>query len=135
MICKPKLDSLLDGLVFDNLCFLQTLPIHFMKTQRTRVIPKCVLLRIGTVSHMWWKLQLSNSPSRGPFNFTFTAGWIQFITHNRIVCGDILVFSKLTANLSKFQVHVFDYEVLPVTRRLRSDLMHASTTEVKVEGE
>ena len=51
------------------------------------------------------------------------------------MCGDILVFSKLTANMSKLQVHVFDYEGLPVTRRLRLDLMHASTTEVKVEGE
>ena len=68
-------------------------------------------------------------------SYTFTAGWIQFVTHYRIVCGDILVFSKLTANMSKLQVHVFDYEGLPVTRHLRSDLMHASTTEVKVEGE
>ena len=48
------------------------------------------------------------------------------------MCGDILVFSKLTANMSKFQVYVFDYEGLPVTRRLRSDLMHALRIEVKV---
>ena len=135
MICKPKLDSLPDGLLFDNFCFLQTLLVHFVRAQRTKAIPKCVLLQIGTVSHMWWKLRLSNSPSRGLFSFTFTVGWIQFVTHNRIVCRDILVFSKLTAKMSKFQVHVFDYEGLPVTRRLRSDLMHASTTKVKVEGE
>ena len=118
--------------MFDNFCFLQTLPIHFMKAQRTKVIPKCVVLRIGTVSHMSWKLWLSNSPSRGPFNFTFTAGWIQFVTHNCIVGGDILVFSKLTANMSKFQVYVFDYKGLPITRPLRSDLMHASRKQVKV---
>ena len=115
--------------MFDNLCFLQTLSIHFMKAQQTKVIPKCVVLQIEPVSHMWWKLRLSNSPSRGPFSFTFTAAWIQFVTHNRIVCGDILVFSKLMANMLKFQVYVFDYEGLPVTRCFRSDLMHASTTE------
>ena len=84
---------------------------------------------------MWWKLRLSNSPSHGPFIFTFIAGWIQFVTHNRVVCGDILVFSKLTANMSKFQVYIFDYEGLPVTCRLCSDLMHASRTEVKVSQE
>ena len=62
--------------------------------------------------------------------------WVdKFVTHNRIVCGDILVFSKLTANMSKFQVYVFDYKGLPVTRRLRSDLMHVLRIEVKVEGE
>ena len=132
MNCKPRSQSLSEGLVLDNLCFIQTLPIHFMKAQRTKVIPKCVVLRIKPVSHMWWKLCLSNSPSCGPFNFTFTAAWIQFVTHNRIVCGDILVFSKLTANMSKIQVYVFDYEGLPVTRRLRSDLMHALRTEIKV---
>ena len=48
------------------------------------------------------------------------------------MCGDILVFSKLMANMSKFQVYVFDYEGLPVIRRLRSDLMQASRTEIKV---
>ena len=132
VICKPRSQSLREGLVFDNLCFLQTLPIHFMKAQRTKVIPKCVVLRIKPVSHIWWKLWLSNSPSRGPFNFTFTAAWIQFVTHNCIVCGDILVFSKLTANMSKFQMYVFNYKGLPVTRRLPSSLMHASRTEVKV---
>ena len=103
-----------------------------MKAQQTKVIPKCVVLQIEPVSHMWWKLRLSNSLSCGPFNFTFTAAWIQFVTHNRIVCGDILVFSKLTANMSKFQVYVFNYEGLLVTHRLHSDLMHASRTEVKV---
>ena len=118
--------------MFDNLCFIKTLPFHSMKAQRTKVIPKCVVLQIEPVSHMWWKLCLSNSPLRGPFNFTFTVAWIQFVTHNRIVCGDILVFSKLTANMSKFQVYVFDYKGLPVTRRLRSDLMHVSTIEIKV---
>ena len=133
VICKPRSQSLLEGLVFDNLCFLQILPIHFMKAQRTKVIPKCVVLRISIVSHMWWKLRLSNSPSqRGPFGFTFTVGWIQFVTHNCIVCGDILFFSKLMANMSKFQVYVFDYKGLPVTCRLCSDLMHASRIEVKV---
>ena len=132
VICKPRSQSLPEGLVFDNFCFIQTLPIHFMKAQRTKVIPKCVLLRIEPVSHMWWKQCLSNSPSRGPFNFTFTAAWIQFVTHNHILCSDILVFSKLTANMSKFQVYVFDYEGLLVIRRLRSDLMHASRTEIKV---
>ena len=81
---------------------------------------------------MWWKLHLSNSPSREPFNFTFTATWVQFVTHNRVVYGDILVFSKLMANMSKFQVYVFDYEGLPVIRRLRSDFMHTSRTEIKV---
>ena len=109
--------------MFHTLCFIKTLPIHFMKAQRTKVIPKCVVLRIEPVSHMWWKLRLSNSPSREPFNFTFTAAWIQFVTHNRIVCRDILVFSKLMANMLKFQVYVFDYEGLPVIRRLHSDLM------------
>ena len=87
---------------------------------------------IEPVSHMWWKLCLSNNPSRGRFNFTFIAAWTQFVTDNRILCGDILVFSKLTANMSKFQVYVFGYEGLPVTRRLRSDLMHSSRTEIKV---
>ena len=110
-----------------------------MKAQPTSVIPKRVVLRVGTVSHISWKLRLSNSPSRGPFNFTFTGGWIQFVTHYRIAKGDILVFSKLTANMSKFQVYVFDYEGLPVTRRvtrrIRSDLMHASRTRVKVSRE
>ena len=81
---------------------------------------------------MWWKLRLSNNPSCEPFNFTFTAAWVQFVTHNLIVCGDILVFSKLMANMSKFQVYIFDYEGLSVIRRLRSDLMHASRTEIKV---
>ena len=132
VICKPRFQSHPEVLVFDNLYFLQTLPIHFMKAQQTKVIPKCVVFRIGIVSHMWWKLWLSNNPSRGPFGFTFTAGWIQFVTHNCIVCGDILVFSKLTANMLKFQVYVFDYEGLPVTCRLHFDLMHASRTEFKV---
>ena len=132
VICKPRSQSLPEGLVFDNLCFIQTLSIHFMKAQQTKVIPKCVLLQIEPMNHMWWKLRLSNSPSRGRFNFTFTAVWIQFVIHNRILCGDILVFSKLTANISKFQVYVFDYEGLPVIRRLRSDLMHASRIEIKI---
>ena len=48
------------------------------------------------------------------------------------MCGDILVFSKLMANMLKFQVYVFDYKGLPVTRRLRSDLMYALRAEVKV---
>ena len=81
---------------------------------------------------MWWKLRLSNSPSRELLNFTFTVAWIQFVIHNRIVCGNILVFFKLTANMLKFQVYVFDYKGLPVIRRLRSDLMHASRTKIKV---
>ena len=132
VICKPRSQTLPEGLLFDNLCFLQILPIHFMKAQRTKVIPKYVDLRIEPVSHMWWKLRLSNSPSREPFNFTFPAASIQFVIHNCIVCGDILVFSKLTANMSKFQVYVFDYEGLPVLRRLRSDLMHPSRTKIKV---
>ena len=132
IICKFRSQSLPEGLVFHNLCFIKTLPIHFMKAQRTKVIPKCVVLRIEPVSHMWWKLRLSNSPSREPLNFTFTTAWVQFVTHNCIVCGDILVFSKLMANMSKFQVYVFDYEGLRVIRCLRSDLMHTSRTEIKV---
>ena len=49
------------------------------------------------------------------------------------MCGDIVVFSKLMANnMSNFQVYVFDYEGLPVIRRLRSDFMHTSRTEIKV---
>ena len=118
--------------MFDNFCFLQTLSIHFMKAQRTKVIPKCVVLRIEQVSHIRWKLRLSNNPSHGLFSFTFTTTWIQFVTHNCIVCGDILVFYKLMANMLKFQVYVFDYKGLLVTRRLRSDLMHLLTTEAKV---
>ena len=34
--------------------------------------------------------------------------------------------------MSKFQMYVFDYEGLPITRHLRSNLMHASRTEVKI---
>ena len=68
VVCKPRSQSLPEGLVFHNLCFIQTLPIHIMKAQRTKVIPKCVGLRIELVSHMRWKLRLSNSPSREPFN-------------------------------------------------------------------
>ena len=93
VVCKPRSQSLSERLVFHNLCFIQTLPIHLMKAQRTKIIPKCVVLRIEPVSHMWWKLRLSNSPLREPFNFTFTAAWVQFVTHNDIVCGDILVLS------------------------------------------
>ena len=132
VICKPRSQSLPEGLVFHNLCFMKIQPIHFMKAQRAKVIPKCIVLRIEPVSHMWWKLGLSNSPSRELFNFTFTAAQIQFVTHNCIVCGDILVFSKLTANMSKFQVYVFDYEGLPVIRHLSSNLMHVSRIEIKV---
>ena len=108
VICKPRSQILPEGLLFNNFCFLQILPIHFMKAQRTKIIPKYVDLRIELVSHMWWKLRLFKSPSRKLFNFTFPAASIQFATHNCIVCGDILVFSKLTANMSKFQVYLFD---------------------------
>ena len=108
VICKPRSQILPEGLLFDNFCFLQILPIHFMKAQQTKIIPKYVDLRIELVSHMWWKLRLFKSPSRKPFNFTFPAASIQFVTHNCIVCDDILVFSKLMANMSKFQVYVFD---------------------------
>ena len=50
VVCKPRSQSLPEELVFHNLCFIQTLPIHFMKAQGTKVIPKCVVLRIEPVS-------------------------------------------------------------------------------------
>ena len=54
------------------------------------------------------------SPSHGPLDFTFSSGWTEFVTHNRIVKGDILVFSKLTANLLKFRVYMFNFKKLPI---------------------
>ena len=107
------------------------LPFPFMKAQQTKVIPKCVFHWIGIVSNKSWKLRLSHSLSHGLLGFTFTSGWIQFVTHNRIVEGDILVFSKLMVNMSKFQMYVFDYEGLPITAHLRSALMQASRTQVQ----
>ena len=79
-----------------------------MKAQETKVIPKLVVLQIAIVSNKSWNLRLSHCPSHGPFDFTFTSGWRRFVTHNRIVKGDILVFSKLTADLSKFRVYMFN---------------------------
>ena len=72
-----------------------------------------VVLQIAIVGNKLWNLHLSHRPSHGPFDFTFTTGWRQFVTHNRIVKGDILVFSKLTADLSKFRVYMFDSQGLP----------------------
>ena len=132
VIYKPRSQSLPEGLVFHNFCFKDSAYSFHDSTTNQGNSKVCSPIRIEPVSHMWWKLRLSNSPSREPFNFTFTAAWIQFVTHNRIVCGDILVFSKLTANMSKFQVYVFDYEGLSVLHRLCSDLMHSSRTKTKV---
>ena len=76
VVWKPRFQSLPEGLVFHNLCFIQTLPINIMKAERTKVIPKCVVLRIESVSDIWWKLRLSNSPSLEPFNFSSTVAWV-----------------------------------------------------------
>ena len=79
-----------------------------MKAQQTKVIPKLFVLQIATVSNKLWNLCLSHHPSHGSLGITFTGGWTQFVTHNRIVKGDILVFSKLTADLLKFRVYMFN---------------------------
>ena len=56
----------------------------------------------------------SFSWTAGLLDFTFTSGWIQFVTYNCIVKGDILIFSKLIADLSKFRVYMFNCEGLPI---------------------
>ena len=102
-----------------------------MKAQQTKVIAKLVVLQVATGSNKLWNLCLSCHPSHGPLDFTFTSGWIQFVTDNRIVKGDILVFSKLTIDLSKFMVYVFNSEGLPIDALLRSP---PSTTRHDVDA-
>ena len=118
--------------MFDNFGFLQTLPILFMKAQQTKVIPKLVVLQIAIVSNKPWNLRLFYCSSHGPLDFTFTSGWTQFVTYNRIVKGDILVFSKLTADLSNVRVYMFNCQRLPIGALPRSP---SSTTRHDIDVE
>ena len=120
--------------MFDNFGFLQIVLRSFMKAQQTKVIPKLVILQIAIVSNKSWNLCLSHRPSHGLLDFTFTSGWTQFVIHNRIVKDDILVFSKLTVDLSKFRLYMFNCEGLPIGALPRSALL-MTCHDVHVEEE
>ena len=86
-----------------------------MKAQQMKVIVKLVVLQVATVSNKLWNLHLSHCPSHGLLDFTFTSTWAQFVTDNRVLKGDILVFPKL-----KFMVYVFNFEGLSIDALPRS---------------